>query len=351
MKYRSEKCANEERGTMVVSLVRDDTFKTLIRPFPGTTYVCNFDTCNVTNMNGMFFGCNSIKSLDLSNFNTCKVTNMNSLFSGNPRSHLGCLSLEEIKGLDKFDTSNVTDMSGMFEYCLSLIELDLSNFDTSNVTDMSYMFFKCESLTNLDLSNFDASNVTNMGSMFLYCFSLVEIIGIENFNTMNVKKMTRMFLGCASLKRLDLSKWNTSNVEDMSYMFGGDLTGLEIIPDGDGIYQSVRMELGDIPSLDELIYLNVSSFDTSKVTDMSNMFCCPSITELDVSNFVTSQVTDMSFMFFGCESLTNLDLSSFDTSKVTNMGSMFYKCPAVKSLDDIPNFDFTNVTDKDRIFG
>ena len=38
----------------------------------------------------------------------------------------------------------------------------------------------------------------------------------------------------------------------------------------------------------------------------------------------TTEVTDMSWMFAGCESLTAIDLSSFDTSKVTYMMGMFY---------------------------
>ena len=52
-------------------------------------------------------------------------------------------SLEEIIGLEYFDTSKVTNMAWMFNYCRSLINLDLSSFDTSNVTDMSYMFREC----------------------------------------------------------------------------------------------------------------------------------------------------------------------------------------------------------------
>ena len=33
-------------------------------------------------MEGMFFGCSSLKELNLSNFNTHNVTNMNRMFSG-----------------------------------------------------------------------------------------------------------------------------------------------------------------------------------------------------------------------------------------------------------------------------
>ena len=76
---------------------------------------------------------------------------------------------------DNFDTSNVTEMVGMFSLCTSLTSLDLSSFNTSNVTDMHTMFYECSSLTSLNLSNFNTSNVTDMGWMFLRCSSLTSI--------------------------------------------------------------------------------------------------------------------------------------------------------------------------------
>ena len=71
--------------------------------------------------------------------------------------------------LSALDTSEVTDMNGMFGGCSGLTNLDVSKFDTSQVTDMSSMFSGCSSLTSLDLSNFDTSNVTNMHFMFCEC--------------------------------------------------------------------------------------------------------------------------------------------------------------------------------------
>ena len=124
----------------------------------------NLNTSNVTDMSGMFNSCSSLTSLDLSNFNTSKVTNMDGMFSG-------CSSLTSLD-LSNFDTSNVTDMSGMFDSCSSLTSLDLSNFNTSKVTNMVYIFYDCSSLTSLDLSNFDTSKVTNMQYMFYGCSSL-----------------------------------------------------------------------------------------------------------------------------------------------------------------------------------
>ena len=47
------------------------------------------------------------------------------------------------------------------------------------------------------------------------------------------------------------------------------------------------------------------------------------ILDIDLSNFETSKVTSMSDMFRNVFNLTSLDLSNFDTSQVTYMGGMF----------------------------
>ena len=66
---------------------------------------------------------------------------------------------------------------------------------------------------------------------------------------------------------------------------------------------------------------------------MRGMFSgCKSLTALDLSSFDTSNVTDMRGMFYSCKSLTALDLSSFDTSNVTDMRGMFYSCESLTTI-------------------
>ena len=66
---------------------------------------------------------------------------------------------------------------------------------------------------------------------------------------------------------------------------------------------------------------------------MDDMFSlCSKLTSLDVSNFDTSKVTSMGYMFYGCSSLTTLDVSSFDTSNVTFMNYMFEQCRLLKTV-------------------
>ena len=191
-----------------------------------------------------------------------------------------------ISGLDKLDTSKVTDMNNMFYNCNALTSLDVSGFDTSNVTDMSDMFFWCSSLTSLDLSGWDTSNVTDM---------------------------CEMFYNCDRMTSLDVSNFDTSNVTTMQGMFG---------------------------DCSKLTSLDVSGFNTSKVTSMSCMFeYCEALTSLDLSGFNTSNVTNMYGMFRGCN-LTSLDLSGFDTSKVTNMIDMFYGCRMLQTVTLGTKFKF-----------
>ena len=88
--------------------------------------------------------------------------------------------------LNDIDTSEITNMSGLFLY--EVFTGDISKWDVSNVQDMSNMFEG--SIFNGDISNWDVSNVTNMKGMFLES----QFNGdISNWDVSNVKYMSGMF--------------------------------------------------------------------------------------------------------------------------------------------------------------
>ena len=93
---------------------------------------------------------------------------------------------------------------------------------------------------------------------------------------------------------------------------------------------------------DRIVYL--PKIDTSKVTDMGNLFkncyCLTAIPMLD-----TSKVTNMSYMFNYCYCLTAIPM--LDTSKVTDMNQVFYNC---RALTAIPMLDTRNVKNMSSIF-
>ena len=119
----------------------------------------------------------------------------------------------DIKTLDlsNIDTSNVTNMSGMFRDCTSLTSIDLYSFDTSNVESMSGMFACCESLESVCFPNLNTPKLLSISYMFENCKSLVSL-DLSGFDTSSVWGMNNMFCGCESLESLDLSRFNTDNV-------------------------------------------------------------------------------------------------------------------------------------------
>ena len=215
------------------------------------------------------------------------------------------LALKQIEGLEFLNTSEVKDMTAMFNRCSDLTSLDVSHFNTQNVTNMTAMFYDCSDLTSLDVKNFNTQNVTGMSWMFSGCAGLTSL-DVKNFNTQNVTNLSGMFSGCSGLTSLDVKNFNTQNVTAMWVMFSG---------------------------CSGLISLDVKNFNTQNVTNMAGMFNrCWRLTSLDLSHFNTQNVTNMGEMFRDCSGLTSLDLSHFNTRKVSDMRQMFYGCSALTTI-------------------
>ena len=148
---------------------------------------------------------------------------------------------------------------------------------------------------------------------------------------------------------IDLTSFDTSKVTDMHDMFCYmvNLTSLNL--SSFDTYQVTNMAYMFI-GMHNLTNLDLSSFDTSKVAYMAYMFSGVSkLTSLNLSNFDTSQVTDMRYMFSGMSSIASLNLSNFNTSKVTNMKGMFSKINNLISLN-LSGFNTSNVTDMSGMF-
>ena len=338
--FDEEKRVLTLRGEVNADELRELRYKSMVR-----SIIAEEGTVFPEDSSWLFGEYTSCTSIDLSNVDTSNVTNMSGMFSVGKYMCFRNLTSIDVSG---FDTSSVTDMSYMFEGCGYLTSLDVSGFDTSSVTDMSYMFEGCRYLTTLDVSGFDTSNVISMRGMFSSCGCLTTL-DVCGFDTSNVTDMGHMFEDCKKLSSLDVSGFDTSNVISMRGMFSSCeyLTTLDVC----GFDTSNVTDMGHMfEGCKKLSSLDVSGFDTSNVTDISVMFwCCENLNSIDVSSFDTSNVTDMARMFLRCQSLTSLDVSGFDTSKVTDMYGVFLGCQNLISLD-VSGFDTSNVTDMSGLF-
>ena len=152
----------------------------------------------------------------------------------------------------------------------------------------------------------------------LYWYSIAE-------NPELPKDSKQLFAGFESLLDVNgIKDFNTSNVTNMSNMFGScyNLKGIDL-----------------------------SNWNMGNVTNMSNMFNgCLNLKSIDLSNWNTGNVTNMSAMFNACLVLENLDLLSFNTSNVTNTSSMFRYCKELQKIKVSQNFKVESVSDSTQMF-
>ena len=200
------------------------------------------------------------------------------------------------KKIDKiFNTGLVKNANSAFR-AIEGDSFDGSTFGPamSSVTSL-FLAFNNSTLKQINVSNWDTSNVTNMSNTFSHC-ELLTSVDVSKWNTSKVTNMEGMFVDCNLLASVDVSKWNTSKVTDMASMFSG----------------------------------------------------CGTLRSIDVSKWNTSNVTDISGMFFGCGSLHSVDITGWDTSKVTNMTRLFFNCSSLTTITGV--LDFKNCTEYYGIF-
>ena len=199
----------------------------------------------------------------------------------------GMYNLQDISGLSTWNTSNTTNMQGVFELCKKLTSVSaIRNWDTSKVTTMHSLFSQCSVLTDISaLSNWNISSLTNILGLFNQCYKLSDFSAIKNWNVSKITNMRSTFAHCSAMTNFDaISNWNVSSVTNMYGMFTG----------------------------------------------------CTKITNLNgISKWNVSKVTDMKFMFQGCTAISNA--SGINDWDITSVNKAYFKMMFSKS-PSVPTF-------------
>ena len=264
----------------------------------------------------------------------------------------------------------------------------ISTWDTSEITDFSYLFFAGTNSGpsklnfNEDISHWDVSSATSMNQMFRDCAVFNQ--NLNKWNTSRLQDASYMFYDTAFNQ--DIGDWDVSSVTDFSYMLrytpfnqdisGWDTTSVNIIsgmylntplqPQESGVRHDYRApntfnQINDSRSplslaVDDWIadsetatavHGHISTWDTSVVTDFDNVFYGKSAFNEDISNWDLSNATSMYYMFYGAASF-NQDISNWDVSKVTDMMGMFNEAYSFnRPLND---WNVSSVTNMDSLF-
>ena len=264
-----------------------------------------------------------------------KFYNINDYHNYGPYSTYNCTYKLDLSDLV---TSNITSMSSMFSGCTVLTSLDLSNWNTSKVTRMDSMFSGCKSITSLDLSSWDTSNILNFfdsnnGGMFENCENLVDLKLPKNFITSKVTNIINMFKGCKSLTSLDLSSWDTSNIEDMDDLFVD--CGIRIIDLSNWDFSNLNIQTQKFgwmfrnANCETIILPNIKKYKDLNKCAFYNIY---NLKYFYANELVNSNVFDIDDLFNSDSNLISLDMTDWDFSNITKASRMFYNCSSLTTL-------------------
>jgi len=167
-----------------------------------------WDTSSAVTMNNMFQGCSQLLELDLSGWDVSNVTTTSHMFSD-------CFNIQSID-FTGWNTVSLTSMDGMFNDCRAIRVLDVSEFDTATVVEFSQIFEACHSLEQIiGLDKWDTAKGIAFDEMFNQARSL-KVVDLSSFDTRSAQDycvmqnggiyygFSAMFSGMNSIEKLIL---------------------------------------------------------------------------------------------------------------------------------------------------
>ena len=334
----------------------------------------SWNTSAVTLMNNMFYGATSFNQ-NIDNWDTSKVVGFTGMFTSASSFNNGLASgvggtmiwrtnpgvpasmgnmfnsaTSFNQNISSWNTSAVTAMHYMFNYASKFNNgqptgtsggADLT-FSTSNVTNMTYMF-NGATVFNQNISAFDTSKVTDMSFMLARtpAFNNGQAAGSAgqrplSLTTSNVTTIAGMFLASAgSVFNQNISGWDLSKCTDMSNAFQ------MVWPTWTNAFNN-----GALPGETNTLSWTINSSSTASVT-LQQAFQGLRYFNADISGFNTSRVNSL-YLTFASTGAFNQDISRWDTSRVTNFQSTFRNATAFNQ--DISSWNVTAGTNFSNMF-
>lgn len=226
-----------------------------------------------------------------------------------------------------------TSMANLFKDCTKYVHISMKGIKTANITNMSGMFENCVNLATVDLYGVRTPAVTNMANMFYkagYNYFPHHDTGVDGYNTED------------NLTNLTISnmEFDTTLVTDMSQMFS-------------------------ICAVTDLSGTNIGSWNTGSVTTFYRMFAGYGTPKspykywynkldsdtFDISGWDTHSCTNFANMFDYCNRLKAMNMSGWNFSAAIDMSRMFDRCENIKTITFPPlQTVLTNVTTLTFIF-
>ena len=163
-----------------------------------------------------------------------------------------------------------------------------------------------------------------------------------------------LFNGCKNLKSINFPKWNTPNLEDISYLFNRCLNLTEI----QNLAKLNASNVADMSGLfnrcEKLIQIQgIGGWSTHYLQYMDYLFQgCYSLEKICDLKWDTKNVKSMNGIFSMCQKLKAVpnSIAKWSTENVKEMIGMFKECLALESIPDLGKWNMNNVTDVTEMF-
>lgn len=185
------------------------------------------------------------------------------------------------------------------------------------------------------------SGLTSLEGAFSHATNLTSV---PNYIPSTVTNAHYMFWHADSFNSPNVTSWDTSHLTNMSRMFAD----LPLFNQNIGGWNTSNVNtMASMFVRDVSFNQDLHLWDTGQVTDMSSMFEGASAFNGNVTTWDTGNVTTMRLAFAEAPSF-NQDIGNWNTSKVTNTHAMFVRSPAFNQ--NLNSWDVSHVTDMQYMF-
>lgn len=328
---------------------------------------------------GPWFG--SGMPVDLNNWDTCTVENFNSLFryvtdgyiylSGNTSGMVGSSAKDTGGMFYGFSNTNLThdfstwDMSSVEntrEMFYSTNTSAITNTDYAGITDWDVSsiknakhMFRSQSQFNQDLSGWNLSSLEDAYGMFQLCSAYNSPVptfptGVNlaylfnNCSSFNQDLSHISFAGSYMNNMLEGTNMSASNINAINP--SGGLNRQRWLPASyngspPDVWRSGQHDFNYLFSSLSSFNQDISSWDTSHVTNMEGMFMYATAFNRDISSWDVGKVTNFKKMFYGCGTTYNVN-SWQPPDSVTDIQEMFFYASNSLTNINLSSFDVSN---------
>lgn len=285
--------------------------------------------------------------------------------------------ISDISANDGGNFSEVTDMDSMFNSAWQFTSLNVEGWNIEKVEDLAYFLYYCKNVTvihgfndlqpkslvkahyafsellnlvgDYDLRNWDMSKLVDgslMFSMFGYYANPGEIsLDISTWNTSNLENTSGMFELIGGVTELNLANWNVGNVINMSSMFNSSTHALTIDLTG---WETQLKKVTTIRRIfanteKDTTIIGLENWDLLACTNLSSAFSGGELEVIDLSTWNTPAANNVDGFVNLCSSLTTLITPNLVTSGVTNVNTFARNCPNLINID-VTNWDISSIT-------